>query len=183
MSTLKHLDKTGLRLGRMLSATAHRLGEIVAYSSEISYLARENVTYRVNNDLHTDPPMEILSAMKHERERCRLSLPIHALPNLTNLAKLIVPSRPCSSLTAHHVRRQAPLETSNSREHTEDPRGAIPHCSPMKMANHTHTTSSTTGCARCSQLSSAHNSQPRFRGIHLASSSPACSEQRVAHTT
>lgn len=38
MTTLKHLDKTGLRLGRMLAATAHRLGEIVAYSSEISYL-------------------------------------------------------------------------------------------------------------------------------------------------
>ncbi|KAL1514730.1 hypothetical protein AB1Y20_003817 [Prymnesium parvum] len=35
MSCHAHLDVVGRRLGRVLSATAHRLGEIVAYSDEI----------------------------------------------------------------------------------------------------------------------------------------------------
>lgn len=64
MTVTVHLDRLGLRLGRVLAATAHRLGEIVAYSSEISYLTRENVTYRIGGVVYVDPSAENLRRMR-----------------------------------------------------------------------------------------------------------------------
>lgn len=55
LSSQAHLDKTGIRLGRVLAVTAHRLGEIVAYSSEITYLTREHVPYRIEGIIYIDP--------------------------------------------------------------------------------------------------------------------------------
>lgn len=64
MSAFARLDRMGLRLGRVLAATAHRLGEIVAYSEEISYLTREHVTYRINGVIHVDPTESTLRQMQ-----------------------------------------------------------------------------------------------------------------------
>lgn len=63
MTSDSHLDKVGIRLGRVLAATAHRLGEIVAYSDEISYLTREHVTYRIRGVIHVDPAEATLRSM------------------------------------------------------------------------------------------------------------------------
>ncbi|MGA1354914.1 MAG: hypothetical protein ACO32I_09100, partial [Candidatus Limnocylindrus sp.] len=64
MQTQQHIDTVGIRLGRVLSATAHRLGEIVAYSDEISYLTRENVTYRIGEVIVVDPTRDQLISMR-----------------------------------------------------------------------------------------------------------------------
>lgn len=56
MTGERHLDTVCVRLGRVLSSSAHQLDEIVAYSSEISYLTRENVTGKINNVTYVDPP-------------------------------------------------------------------------------------------------------------------------------
>ncbi|MGA1354738.1 MAG: hypothetical protein ACO32I_08220 [Candidatus Limnocylindrus sp.] len=64
LQTQRHLDLVGLRLGRVLSATAHRLGEVVAYSDEISFLTRENATYRIGGVVVVDPSREQLLAMR-----------------------------------------------------------------------------------------------------------------------
>jgi hypothetical protein len=51
-----HLDRTVLRLGRVLWRTGHRLGEIVTDgSAEPTYLTRANVTQRLRNVLVVDP--------------------------------------------------------------------------------------------------------------------------------
>lgn len=63
LASQAHLDKVGVRLGRILASTAHRLGEVVAYSSEISYLTREHVTYRIGGIIYVDPEPSTLTQM------------------------------------------------------------------------------------------------------------------------
>ena len=60
-----HLDTVGLRLGRVLAETAHRLGEIVSYTpDEINFLTREHVTYLINGTVYTDPMPDVLRSMR-----------------------------------------------------------------------------------------------------------------------
>ena len=60
-----HIDTLGVRLGRVLSETAHRLGEIVSYTpDEINYLTREHVTFLIRGVTYTDPPANVLRSMQ-----------------------------------------------------------------------------------------------------------------------
>jgi len=60
-----HLDTTGLRLGRVLTETAHRLGEVVSYTpDEINYLTREHVTFIIGGVIKIDPTVADLRSMR-----------------------------------------------------------------------------------------------------------------------
>ena len=60
-----HLDETCRRLGRVLSSTAHRLGEIVAFTErEVTYLTRQHVSYRIQGRVITDPSRAELLSMR-----------------------------------------------------------------------------------------------------------------------
>ena len=60
-----HDDTTGVRLGRVLRETAHRLGEIVQYhSEEITYLTRGSASYVISGVLVTDPSPQQLRLMR-----------------------------------------------------------------------------------------------------------------------
>lgn len=59
MTATRYLDTLGRRLGRVLGATAHRLGEIVEYlRDELSYLSLAHVTYRLAGVVVVDPTAE-----------------------------------------------------------------------------------------------------------------------------
>ena len=65
LTSSAHLDRQGLRTGRILSATAHRLGEIVEYTSdEITYLTMEHVTYCIAGVILVDPTRAQLLSMR-----------------------------------------------------------------------------------------------------------------------
>ena len=63
--THAHLDTVGRRAGRVLSETAHRLGEIVSYTAdEINYLVRSHVTFLIGGIVRVDPTRGELLSMQ-----------------------------------------------------------------------------------------------------------------------
>ena len=61
----RHDDIVGLRLGRVLRCTAHRVGEIVSYhSEEITYLTRSCVTYVIGGVTLVDPSLQQIQMMR-----------------------------------------------------------------------------------------------------------------------
>ena len=65
MTTAAHDDLNGVRLGRVLLKTAHRLGEIVEYHpEEITYLTRDSVSYLIAGKPVIDPSPAQLASMR-----------------------------------------------------------------------------------------------------------------------
>ena len=65
MTDNAHLDTMGRHAGRVLSETAHRLGEIVSYTpDEINYLVRSHVTFIIGGVVKVDPTRAELLGMK-----------------------------------------------------------------------------------------------------------------------